>query len=153
MKKSRITIFLQSTLELSKRAAMVSVQEIFTMHSLFNQTLSAIVAGGLPLHVVENQDGYVIQARVPGVAKKDIQVDIQGRYLKIVVQPAQEQPAADGNRVVLSEFDTVGRAERVLQFREGLDADSASLALADGVLTIRVASPVQRNRRTLTLSD
>ena len=36
---------------------------------------------------------------------------------------------------------------------EGLDADSASLALADGVLTIRVASPVQRNRRTLTLSD
>jgi HSP20 family protein len=102
---------------------------------------------------VENQDGYVIQARVPGVAKKDIQVDIQGRYLKIVVQPAQEQPAADGNRVVLSEFDTVGRAERVLQFREGLDADSASLALADGVLTIRVASPVQRNRRTLTLSD
>ena len=123
------------------------------MHSLFNQTLSAIVAGGLPLLVVENQDGYVIQARVPGVAKKDIQVDIQGRYLKIVVQPAQEQPAADGNRVVLSEFDTVGRAERVLQFREGLDADSASLALADGVLTIRVASPVQRNRRTLTLSD
>ena len=123
------------------------------MHSLFNQTLSAIVAGGLRLHVVENQDGYVIQARVPGVAKKDIQVDIQGRYLKIVVQPAQEQPAADGNRVVLSEFDTVGRAERVLQFREGLDADSASLALADGVLTIRVASPVQRNRRTLTLSD
>ena len=123
------------------------------MHSLFNHTLSAIVAGGLPLHVVENQDGYVIQARVPGVAKKDIQVDIQGRYLKIVVQPTQEQPAADGNRVVLSEFDTVGRAERVLQFREGLDADSASLALADGVLTIRVASPVQRNRRTLTLSD
>ena len=123
------------------------------MHSLFNQTLAAIVAGGLPLHVVENQDGYDIQARVPGVAKKDIQVDIQGRYLKIVVQPAQEQPAVDGNRVVLSEFDTVGRAERVLQFREGLDADSASLALADGVLTIRVASPVQRNRRTLTLSD
>ena len=61
---------------------MVSVQEIFTMHSLFNQTLSAIVAGGLPLHVVENQDGYVIQARVPGVAKKDIQVDI--RLPKIV---------------------------------------------------------------------
>lgn len=123
------------------------------MHSLFNQTLSAIVSGGLPLHVVENQDGYVIQARVPGVAKKDIQVDIQGRYLKIVVQPAQEQPAADGNRVVLSEFDNAGRAERVLQFREGLDADSASLALSDGVLTIRVASPVQRNRRTLTLND
>ena len=123
------------------------------MHSLFNQTLSAIVSGGLPLHVVESQDGYVIQARVPGVAKKDIQVDIQGRYLKIVVQPAQEQPAADGNRVVLSEFDTAGRAERVLQFREGLDADSASLALSDGVLTIRVASPVQRNRRTLTLND
>lgn len=120
------------------------------MHSLFNPNLALF--DGMPLNVSETQDGYTVQARLPGVARKDIQVDVQGRYLKITVQPSEANPSTSSKRALLSEFHTIGQAERMLQFRDALDAESASLALEDGILTLKVASAIQQNRRTLTLS-
>ncbi len=109
----------------------------------------------LPTNIVDKGEGFEIAVKVPGVARKDIAVDIQGRFVKVSVGKAatdpQESSALPAAHLV--EFEVPARAERVYQFREALDADSAALELQDGILKIDVAYQQRASKRTLTLAD
>ncbi len=109
----------------------------------------------LPTNIVDKGEGFEIAVKVPGVARKDIAVDIQGRFVKVSVGKAAteaQEPSALPT-VHLAEFEVPARAERVYQFREALDADSAALELQDGILKIGVAYQQRGSKRTLTLAD
>lgn len=109
----------------------------------------------LPTNIVDKGEGFEIAVKVPGVARKDIAVDIQGRFVKVSIGKAAtavEEPSA-APMMHLTEFEVPARAERVFQFRESLDADSAALDLQDGILKIGVAYQQRGNKRTLTLAD
>lgn len=109
----------------------------------------------LATNIVDKGEGFEIAVKVPGVARKDIAVDIQGRFVKVSVgkEAAEPQESSVLPTVHLAEFEVPARAERVYQFREALDADSASLELQDGILKIGVAYQQRGSKRTLTLAD
>ena len=51
---------------------------------LFRRGLGDGVSGHFPpVNIAENDDAYVIQARVPGLAKDDIAIELEGRKLTI----------------------------------------------------------------------
>lgn len=113
----------------------------------------------LPTNIVDKDDGFELSVKVPGVARKDIVVDINGRVVKVAVnqmvqsvEGTPEQPASPKG-VHLAEFAIPSKAERSFEFREALDADAAKLDLADGVLTVWVAYQTRGTKRTLTLND
>lgn len=110
----------------------------------------------LPTNIVDKGEGFEIAVKVPGVARKDIAVDIQGRFVKVSVGKAASSVSDDNSAVPavhLAEFEVPARAERVFQFREALDTESAALDLKDGILTIGVAYQQRGSKRTLTLAD
>lgn len=109
----------------------------------------------LPTNIVDKGEGFEIAVKVPGVARKDIAVDIQGRFVKVSVGKAATESSEPSAlpAVHLAEFEVPARAERVYQFREALDTDSAALELQDGILKIGVAYQQRGSKRTLTLAD
>lgn len=142
-----------------------------TQFSVFSQLFDRAMERALPTNVVEKNDVFEISIKVPGVSRKDITVDIQGRVVKVAVRkntipvavPVKTDPedssienthtATPTCVLHLAEFDIPVEAERAFQFREALDADSAALDLADGILTISVMPQQRSNKRTLTFSE
>lgn len=140
-----------------------------TQFSVLSQLMDRALDRSLPSNIVEKDDAFEISVRVPGIARKDIAVDIQGRFVKVSInklartpEPGAtaeqgEQNAAQptiASRVVhMAEFDVPAKAERMFQFRETLDAEAASLDLTDGILKITVGYLQRGTKRTLTLGD
>lgn len=142
-----------------------------TQFSVLSQLIDRAMERVLPTNVVEKNDGFEIFVKVPGVSRKDIAVDIQGRVVKVSVSknaaPAassvktgpDEVPIENAHTATpgcvfhVAEFDIPAKAERSFQFREALDADSAALDLADGILKISVTPQLRSSKRTLTFSE
>ena len=139
--------------------------------SVFSQMIDHAMERALPTNIVYKDDGFYISVKVPGIARKDISVDIQGRTLRVSINKAivsvecpveknvehvttEKSPALSPICVVhLAEFDIPSKAERTFQFREALDADAASIDLTAGVLTISVTYQLRGSKRTLMLDQ
>lgn len=117
----------------------------------FDRTLDR----SLPTNIVNHNDVFELSIKVPGVSRNDIAVDIDGRTVTVTVNketPVEAVGVTSSKPTgvpVLAEYNVPVKAERVFQFREMLDAESASLVLADGILTIKVAQQLRGNKRTL----
>ena len=57
----------------------------------------------IKMDVVEQDNAYVVNAEIPGVAKDDIQVSIEGNQVTIGAEVKRESEAKDGERVLRSE--------------------------------------------------
>lgn len=122
-------------------------------NSLFSQLIDRALERALPTNIIERNDGFDIQVRVPGVAKKDITVDIQGHKVRISVQESQESSVSTSDIVHLTEFSPSVVGEREFHFRDTLDADSASIELHAGILTLHVGLLQRGGKRTLTFGE
>lgn len=142
------------------------MNQFSSISQLIERALDRATAQALPTNIVDKNDGFELSVKVPGVSRKDIVVDIQGRILKIAITKAsasnsEQAPEAQtateqvqAKRVVhLGEFAVPVQAERAFEFREALDAEGASLDLTDGILTISVAYQTRGTKRTLTLGE
>lgn len=121
----------------------------------FDRTLDRTLDRSLPTNIVNHNDVFELSIKVPGVSRNDIAVDIDGRTVTVTVNketPVEAVGVTSSKPTgvpVLAEYNVPVKAERVFQFREMLDAESASLVLADGILTIKVAQLLRGNKRTL----
>lgn len=144
------------------------MNQFSSISQLIERALDRATAQALPTNIVDKNDGFELSVKVPGVSRKDIVVDIQGRVLKIAITKAaapntEQAPSSEAQtapeqvqakRVVhLGEFAIPVQAERAFEFREALDAEGASLDLTDGILTISVAYQTRGTKRTLTLAE
>lgn len=139
------------------------MNQFSSISHLIDRALDRTMYQALPTNIIETSDGFALSVKVPGVSRKDIVVDIQGRIVKITVNKGQSptQHNADqgvpspvtGRGVHLVEFEAPIKAERAFEFREALDAEAATLDLADGILTISVGYQMRGSKRTLTLSE
>lgn len=94
----------------------------------------------------ENATAYVLTADLPGVAKDQVRIDVDGRTVSLEAQvPSVAQP--EGERLIYSERSTTRFARR-LTLPTDVNEGGATASLDNGVLTLtlpkRVASgPVQ----------
>jgi HSP20 family protein len=138
------------------------MNQFSTLTNLIDRAMERAIDKTLPTNIIENNDGFELLVKVPGISRNDISVDIQGRVVKVSISKMASQETAAATEHVsdaemthrnvhLSEFEVPTKAERSFQFREALDADSATLKLEDGILTIMVAYQTRSSKRTLTL--
>ena len=92
------------------------------------------------MDVQENPDGYVIEAHVPGVAREEIDVELNAGRLVIDIDHKDSEDVEKRNYVLRE--TSAFHATRGVYLK---DADTAGLTavLKDGVLTVNVPKRLQ----------
>ena len=90
----------------------------------------------LPLDVIENEDGYVIKASLPGVDAESLDVVLEDNVLTIKAEVEAEE-LAENEQVHIRERHT-GSFSRSLRFPIDVDGDDIAANYTNGVLSLNV---------------
>jgi HSP20 family protein len=88
------------------------------------------------LDVSENPKSYCLCAEVPGVKKKDLKVDFQGKNLTISGEKSHKTEKEDQYNHMVER--TYGKFERTLRLPENADFDKLKAKFENGVLEIEI---------------
>jgi HSP20 family protein len=88
------------------------------------------------LDVEQTDAGYTVQIDMPGIAKADVKVTIDGKRVSVRAETATAQ--AEGRRVLWRER-AARRFARSFSLPNELDQAASSAKLEDGVLTLTLA--------------
>ena len=86
--------------------------------------------------ILEGETHYVIQADLPGVSKKDVQVKVENGVLYITGERKYQEPS-DAMKLLRTERP-FGTFLRTFTFPEDADADRVDAEFRDGLLTLRL---------------
>ncbi len=103
------------------------------------------------LDVAETERGYTVTLEVPGVAKEDVKVSIEGRQVSIQASAEQREERRDGERVVYRERAAV-RYARSFTLPVEVDAAEAGAKLDQGVLTLTLPKRNARAASQITIN-
>jgi HSP20 family protein len=121
------------------------MREMFTMRdamdklfeSFFDSQSSRTTAGWyLPMDVVEDENGYVVKASIPGISPEDLDITFTNRNLVIKGEVKSDENIEDA-RYHLRER-RYGRFERSLYLPTEVDQDQIEASYEAGVLTLRL---------------
>ena len=99
--------------------------------------------------VHETKDAYVFKADVPGVAEKDLDVQMTGNILAIAGERKHEG-VQQGERYFAVER-AHGRFSRSFALPEGADGERVTADMKDGVLTVRVPKKPEVQPRRISV--
>ena len=85
--------------------------------------------------VKQTPTGYVLKAELPGVAKEDVAVSIDGNTVSITAEAKREKEEKEGEKVLRSER-YYGSVARTMTLPEDIDLDRAAAVFENGVLTL-----------------
>jgi HSP20 family protein len=94
-----------------------------------------------PVEVQETEDAYLLEVELPGVKRKNVDVEIVGKELIITGEVEQKERVG----VVRRSTRRSGRFAYHVTLPEPVDADQVEASLADGVLDVRVPSQSARS--------
>lgn len=117
--------------------------------SLFDTTVPGVFRGMFPplwvdaeaappairIDVVEADDRYTVKADMPGVAKEDIRVDLDGDMVSIAAEVRREKTGEKEGKVLRSER-YVGTMTRAFTLPAEVDIGKAEARYAEGVLVL-----------------
>lgn len=92
-------------------------------------------AAQIKIDVKETDAAYVVQAEVPGVAKEDIHVGIDGSVVTLRAEVKQADSQTDGEKVLRSER-YFGAVSRSFQLPQDIDQATSKAKYDAGVLTL-----------------
>ena len=102
------------------------------------------------MDVVETDNAYVVKAEIPGVAKDDIQVSIEGSEVSIGAEVKGESETRDGQRVVRSERYS-GSVYRAFTLPVDIDEAASHAKYENGVLELTLTKKPAAAGRKLTI--
>ncbi len=104
-----------------------------------------------PIDVLEQENGYVVYAFLPGIENEDLDIEIANGTVSIKGEIKLDRSEED-NYLITERPD--GHFSRVIELPDELDSDKAEAALKNGVLTLRVPkSEISRPRRIKIASN
>jgi HSP20 family protein len=123
------------------------------MRGILEQTLGGFTpsllteqGGWSPLVDIEEEDDtYVVEAELPGVKEKDLNIEIVGNELAI----SGEVKERERKGVLRRQTRRTGRFDYRVRLPEPLDAERIDAKLADGVLTVGVPKSERAQRRKI----
>jgi len=104
----------------------------------------------IKVDVKETEGGYTVQAEVPGVAKEDIHVAIEGNVVSLRAEIRQHDEKKDGEKVLRSER-YYGAVARSFQLPAELDPAQAKAKYDNGVLTLTLPRKQVSNAQRLQI--
>lgn len=87
------------------------------------------------MDVSGTDSGYVVKAELPGVAKDDVKVSVEGRTVTIEAETRRDTEAKEGDKAMRRER-YYGALARSFTLPDALDVEHASAAFDNGVLTL-----------------
>ena len=100
--------------------------------------------------VRDEGDNYLLEAELPGIAKEDIHVNIDGQLVSISAERKQEKEIKEGERVLRTER-YFGKVSRSFQLGQEVDESRASAKFADGVLNLTLPKKAQTQAKRLNI--
>ena len=85
--------------------------------------------------IIEKADEFIVQADVPGVTGKDVDIQFERGVLMLYAKVAAREPA--GAKVLARGYG-VGDFAREFRIGEGIDMSRVTAECANGVLTLRL---------------
>jgi len=99
--------------------------------------------------LIDREEEILVRAEVPGVEKKDLEVDLSGQMLTIRGERRREEKKEEGE-YFRSEI-AHGRFTRTLRLPEEVDFEKARAEFADGMLEIHLPKTHKTERRRITV--
>jgi HSP20 family protein len=103
------------------------------------------------LDVTESDRGYTVKLDMPGVAKEDIKVSIEGRQVTVQAQTERSEERRDGERLVYRERAATAYA-RSFTLPLEVDQAEAGARLDNGVLTLTLPKRGARSAAQITVN-
>jgi len=128
--------------------AQSSLDELF--RGFFRPVRVEKAAAPIRMDVVETENAYVVKAEIPGVAKDDIQVSIEGSEVTIGAEVKAESETNDGQRVVRSERYS-GSVYRAFTLPVEIDEAASNAKYENGVLELTLSKKPAAAGRKLTI--
>lgn len=104
----------------------------------------------LRVDVAENAAGYVVRAEIPGVAKDDIHVAVDGNQIEISAEVKKEKDVKEGEKVLRSER-YFGKVYRALVLGQDIDESATQARYADGILELKLAKKASSAAKRITI--
>ena len=102
------------------------------------------------MDLAESGDHYVLQADLPGLSEKDVQIELEGNVLTISGErKAQRSEDTGGYRRVERSY---GSFSRSLTLPKGVNPEAVEASFEHGVLEVRIPKPEQIKPRKVTIS-
>ena len=111
---------------------------------------SAAGPAQLRVDVAENAAGYVVRAEIPGVAKDDIHVAVDGNQIEISAEVKKEKDVKEGEKVLRSER-YFGKVYRALVLGQDIDESATQARYADGILELKLAKKAASAAKRITI--
>jgi len=102
------------------------------------------------LDVAESERSYTVKLEMPGVAKEDVKVSIEGRQVTVQAQSQRQDERKDGERVVYRERSVASYA-RTFTLPVEVDQAEAGAKLEHGVLTLTLPKRGARSAAQITV--
>ena len=101
------------------------------------------------LTVLENKDELIIEADIPGIDPKSVEVDLQGQVLTIRAE--RSEPERGDDVKVLRQGTAYGTMQQSMQLPVHVDADKVKATADHGVMTIRLAKATEHVGRRIAV--
>lgn len=99
----------------------------------------------------ETDEAVIVNAELPGMDEKDIELTLQDNILTIKGEKKKEEETKKKNCYISER--SYGRFQRSLQLGSGIDAEKVSAAFKKGVLTVTIpkVEPAKSKSRTIDI--
>ena len=109
-----------------------------------------LAADGSPrTNLYDNGDHFVVVAEVPGIAKEDIDVKIQGNYLELSGTRKNETP--EGYKIHRTETASAAFT-RSFSIPADVDVDKVDASLQNGLLTLKLPKAEAAKPKQISIS-
>ncbi len=102
------------------------------------------------VEVSEEDKAYVLHAELPGVARDDIHVSIDGNEVTISAEVRNQREERKEGRVLRSER-YYGKLYRAFQLGDAIDESASEAKYADGVLELRLPKKAATSARRIEI--
>ena len=103
------------------------------------------------LDVAENERAYTVKLEMPGVAKEDVKITIDGRLVTVHAEHARQEEAKEVDRVVYRER-TLQSYARTFTLPAEVEQAESGARLEHGVLTLTLPKRGARTAARITVS-
>lgn len=104
----------------------------------------------LRMDVAETDQAYTVKAEIPGVAKEDIKVAIEGNSVSITAEIKKEHEEKEGENLICSER-YYGQQSRHFSLPQDVDESKAEAKYHDGVLELVLPKKTGTARKQITI--
>ena len=99
--------------------------------------------------IYENEGSFVIAAEIPGVDKKDIEIEVKDRVLMLTGERSSESETKDGDYHRRERCH--GRFKRAFSLPENVDPDTIEASFKEGVLKLEIAKREESKPKAITV--